>query len=539
MRPGPSRPGWAFVALLASLASGCTIPIALSPPTATPAAESVPPVQASIAQPVQPAPEPAPVVAAPVGDLWQRVQEGLALERPRKPDVAREIAWLSRHPRYLERISGNARPLLHHVMEHVERRGMPVEVALLPIIESGYQPGVYSPNRAAGIWQFIPGTGRRYGLRQDHWYDGRRDLVASTAAALDYLGALHERFGDWHLAFAAYNCGELTIERARSRNRHRGRPTDFWSLDLPKETRIFLPRLLAVAEVISDPARYGQRLQAIPDAPYFVGVEVAGRVALRDVARLAGVPHEEIAVLNAAHLRGVTAPGGPHRLLVPVAHAEPLRVALAASPPPSSHPERHHRIADGETLGGIAARYGTSVEALRAANGLRGNAIRAGRDLVIPGETSNPPALAAAGRAADQPGPAASKTGAVHVVGPGDSLWEIARMHDLRVGELAAWNGLHRGSVLHLGQRLKLHPPADPGPALAAQLSPAAPEGDRRQLSYRVRSGDSLWKIARQFDVRVEDLLRWNNLPRRAKLQPGQELLIFVLAGNPDDRQPA
>ncbi|MCC7413064.1 MAG: LysM peptidoglycan-binding domain-containing protein [Gammaproteobacteria bacterium] len=467
-----------------------------------------------------------PDTEATPADVWARIRAGLRLRQIAHPDVERELRWFQDNPDFLTRVSQRARPILFHIVQEVERRDMPMEVALLPVVESAYQVKAYSPGHASGIWQFIESTGRRFGLQQDWWYDGRRDIVASTRAALDYLQILHRRFGDWELALAAYNCGELTVERARARSRRQGRGEGFWSLQLPAETRAYLPRLLAVAAVVGEPQRYGQALESIPDEAYFAVVDAGSQIELSAAARLARLSAEEFEALNPGYLRGATGPTGPSALLVPRAQAGEFQIALAALPREARIRWRKHPIREGETLGQIAARYGTSVSALQKANRLRGTTIRAGRDLIIPGVTgSSPPASSAGG------GPAqVAATTRTHVVRTGDTLWDIARRHGVGVDDLAAWNKLDRLAMLRPGQRLAV---AAPQLAQARRADDDAEQaGDAEHVRYKVRSGDSLWTIARHFDVRVEDLRRWNKLPRRSLLQPGQELRIFVAAND-------
>ena len=221
-------------------------------------------------------------------DLWARIRSGFRLPSPDNPAVDAEVDWFVRNQGFIERTINRAQPYLYHIVEQVEARDVPSEIALLPVVESAFQPFAYSPARAAGIWQFIPETGRRFGLRQSWWYDGRRDVIASTRAALDYLTALQEQFGgDWLLAIAAYNCGEGNVARAIQENQRRGLPTDFWSLPLPDETRSYVPRLLAFSRVVSDPGAYGLQLASIPNAPYITRVSIDGPIDLNVAAGVA------------------------------------------------------------------------------------------------------------------------------------------------------------------------------------------------------------------------------------------------------------
>lgn len=267
-------------------------------------------------------------------DLWERIRNGMGLPKPDRTEITSEIEWFSLKQAYFDVVADRARPYLHHIVEEVERRDMPLEIALLPIIESAYQPTAYSPKGAAGIWQFIPGTGKRFGLKENAWYDGRRDVMASTEAALDYLNILHERFdGDWLLAIAAYNCGEGAVENAIERNRRLGRSTDFWSLDLPGETQVYVPKLLAISSIVADPSEYQLTLNPIPNRPYLKEVHTGGQISLDKAAALANMTVAELRSLNPGLKGSTTDPAGPHKLVLPIHKAEKFQQRLASLSP--------------------------------------------------------------------------------------------------------------------------------------------------------------------------------------------------------------
>jgi membrane-bound lytic murein transglycosylase D len=263
-------------------------------------------------------------------DLWERVRRGRRLGVAHHPRVDRAVAALKRNPQYLTDLSRRARPYLHMIVHEIERRGLPAELALLPEVESRYNPRAISPVSATGMWQFMPYTGEEMGLKQNGWYDGRNDILASTRGALAYLQQLRaELGGDWALALAAYNCGPRRVASAQERNRRRGKPTDFWSLDLPAETEAYVPKLLAVAELVKEPARYGQRLPVIPNRPALEVVSSSAQIDLAQAARISGVSLRTLRDLNPGLKRGKTVPGGPHQVLVPVEAAPRLRRAIA------------------------------------------------------------------------------------------------------------------------------------------------------------------------------------------------------------------
>ena len=468
-----------------------------------------------------PAPLPPPhldVDAAGERDAWARIREKMDLPLAADKRVGRALAWYRRNPDYLRRLTLRARPYLAYIAREVEKRDLPMEFALLPVVESAFRVRAYSRVGASGLWQFMPSTGRRYGLRQNWWYDGRRDVVESTRAALDYLTTLLEEFGDDPLlAVAAYNWGEGNVRRAMARNRARGKPTDVWSLRLPRETQTHVSRLVAIAEIVERPEEHGVVLESIPDRVHFRQVPTGGQVNLAFAARLAGVTLDELRRLNPGFKRAVTAPGGPHRLQLPSDAADRFAANLADLSAERNGRWARHAIVRGDTLGAIAGRYGTSVRALKDANGLRSDRIIAGSHLMIPvalGDRDASRFTATMGaRAENAVAEGPPKT--IHLVRSGDSLWRIANRHGVDMRQLAAWNDLSIETILHPGQKLHLIPAAY-----------ASPESGPERIRYRVKRGDSLWEISRQFGVSVASLLRWNRLSRNETLMPGQELFV-------------
>jgi membrane-bound lytic murein transglycosylase D len=394
-------------------------------------------------------------------DLWERIRAGFALPPIHNATVERYEKWYAERPEYVAAMTQRAGRYLYYIVERVEARGMPTEIALLPAIESAYKPRAYSRARAAGLWQFIPSTGRLYGLKQNWWYDGRRDVVEATDAALDYLEKLHEQFnGDWHLALAAYNAGERRIERSIQRNERNGKDTDYLSLhSLKRETRHYVPKLMAVVNIVRDPAHYGLKLTSIPNRPYFDVAEIDGQVDLGVVADVSGVSVRELHSLNAGFRRWATDPQGPHRLLVPHGDRESITTALANLPASKRVQYGHYSVRRGDTLGGIARRHGLSVAALRSTNKIRGSLIRAGQDLLIPLSSRRITSARLARATASASGTAASSNGKrqlVHRVRAGDTLYAIARRYNVYVHQIASWNNLKVNSVLRLGQKLKI-----------------------------------------------------------------------------------
>src|SRR5690606_34930740 len=295
----------------------------------------------------------------PVGNLLDRVRAGLALGKHYHSRIDKEADWFVRNPEYIERVFSRAAPYLHYIVEEVERRGLPQELALLPVIESAFQPFAYSSARAMGLWQFIPTTGTRFNLKQDRWYDGRRDVVAATHAALDYLTYLRDHFdGDWLHAIAAYNTGEGNVGRAIRRNRAEKKRTDFWNLRLAAETRGYVPRLLAMAAIVAEPEKYGLSIEGIPDKAYFEEVETGGQISIEVAAELAGITTEQMYDLNPAYHRWATDPTGRHRLLVPAESAATFRESLLQLTPDQRLRVERYTVREGDTVTGIASQFG-------------------------------------------------------------------------------------------------------------------------------------------------------------------------------------
>jgi len=318
-------------------------------------------------------------------DLFQRMRSGFALPQVENPSVRREIEWFEGHSGYLDRTFNRGRRYLHHIVETLEGRNMPRELALLPVIESAFDPFARSRCLASGLWQFIPETGRRYGLEQDWWRDDRRDVLEATRAAFDHLEELHEEFaGDWLLALAAYNAGAVSVKRAVERNQRSGRPIDFFALDLPAETRSYVPKLLAIARLVAQPEACGVAIPSIPNAPYFVRVDIEDQIDLGRLADRAKISREELRALNPAFNRWVTAPGGPHRLLVPARAKAQVESVIATLPPNERLRLLHHRVRRGDTLAAIARQHGIALETLRAMNRVRGSLVHPGQDLLVP-----------------------------------------------------------------------------------------------------------------------------------------------------------
>ena len=469
-----------------------------------------------------------PVAAAnpaPSTDLLDRLRLGFKLPAIVNRRVESELSWFVRHPDYLNRVFTRAQRYLPHITDEIEARGLPLDLALLPIVESAYDPFAYSHGRAAGLWQIIPGTAKRFGIRQNWWYDGRRDVVDSTRGALDYLSYLYELMdGDWLLAIASYNSGEGNVLKSVKRNKARSEPTDFWSLSLSKETSAYVPRLIALVTIVKNPAVFGLTLPEMIYEPQFAVADVGGQLDLALAAELAGLDLDTLYAYNPGYNRWATDPAGPHRLQLPIDVYEPFVEALASVPENERVRWQRHKIKNGETISEIAEQYHTTLASIRSANGIRGNTIRAGQHLMIPVATKPLTAYSQSADARREKKQNTQRSGnrVDHIVAPGESFWSIGRRFGVGMRELAAWNGMAPRDTLSIGQKLVVWTSqAVPGKAVASN-------GTTRKLNYTVRSGDSLYLIANRFRITVNDLVRWNKIDKNKILRPGQKLTMYV-----------
>ncbi len=451
--------------------------------------------------------------------LWSVIRAGYRLPEPDNRRVRVERDWFADHPSYLARATARADRYLYFIVQEARKRHMPLELTLLPVVESAFDPFAYSHGQAAGPWQFIPSTGKYFGLQQNWWYDGRRDIVRSTRAALDYLQKLAQRFdGDWLLALAAYNAGGGTVSRAQRANAKRGKPTDFWHLDLPDETTAYVPKLLAVAEIVKDPQRYGVTLHPIADQPYFKIVDVGSQIDLAQAAKLAGISMRELYLLNPAYNRWATAPHGPHTLLVPADDALRFKEGLAALPVDQRVRWRRYQIQRGDSLIAIARDYHTTPAVLRSINHISSNRIIAGHTLLIPSPAASNNELAVASSSTNR------RQRVNYQVSSGDTLWSIAHQHQVTVSALAKWNHMSPKQTLKIGQTLAIW-----RDTTAPASSQASARKMIRKVHYSVRRGDSLYAIADRFNVSVGQIRDWNDsIDDNQYLQPGDALTLYV-----------
>lgn len=443
-----------------------------------------------------PAPPPKP-------DLWRDMRADMALElHLDHPRVQQELKWLKRHPTYLKRLQPRLQNYLPYLYSQTQLHSLPAELALLPIVESALDTFAFSHGGAAGPWQFVSGTARQYGLDINDWYDGRRDVVASTDAALRYLTYLNKRFDDWYLALAGYNAGQGNVSRAQRKNPGAG----FFDLRLPTETQAYVPRLLALSAIIKHPEQYGITLPEVVPRTTFHSLNTHSQFQLTKLSEALDLEMDEIYRWNPSLNQWATPPKGPHRLIVP-AHvdAQLAQQKIDAIPAQQRVDWREIRVKNGDTLSQIARRHGTDVTSLRLANNLSGSTIRAGKKLLIPKHA-----------AALKTTPRGAKGDLDYVVAAGDSLWTIARKHNVNMTKLMRNNHLGPKDTLAVGKTLRI---------------PGVSTGKRkvtRKVHYKVRNGDSLAKIAGKFNVSIGQIANWNKLDTARYLQPGQPLQLYV-----------
>ncbi len=447
--------------------------------------------------------------------LWARVTERFEFaECPADSRSEQWARWYAGHDDYMQRVLDRARPWLYDIAGELERRQLPGELALLPIVESAYDPFAYSHGRAAGTWQFLSSTARERGIEINDFYDGRRDVWAATRGALDYLEYLYNKFGDWNLALAAYNGGQGRVHRAVERNRRRGQATEWHALGLPQETLGYVPKLNGLGCLFQDPARFEFEIPVWDNRPRITRIELQGPVDIVALSAAADLDIVELVAINPGLNGHLTPPGGPHHLMVPAGRADRIRGLLEELDAEDMIVWREIRVRPGDTLSQLARRHNTTTRQLREANGLSGSFLRAGQTLRLADNGRTPEDSPHADRYAQlerlQQRLLPTKR-FQHQVRPGESLWVIARRYGVGVDDLKRWNGLGGNDLIRPGDRILVN---------------MSRPGASRTRDYTVRRGDSLWTIARRHDISVRELMQWNGLNEGAILRPGQTLTI-------------
>lgn len=451
-------------------------------------------------------------------DLWQEVRANMGNEvNQNNPRIDYYVRWFSKHPIYFEKLMARAQPYLYYIMQEVNKRHMPSEFALVPVVESAFDPFAYSNGLAAGLWQITPSTGKYYEVKQDWWFDGRRDVVTATDFALNYFQQLHKEFNSWELALAAYNAGNGTVGKAIRNNLNRKQSISYWDLHLPRQTENYVPKLLAVAKIIQNPSAYHIKLKPIPNRPFFTSVNVGSQIDLKRASELSGISLKELRQLNPGYNRWATDPSGPYKLLIPVANTAHFKKNLENLPQSERISWQRYTAHSKDTLDTIAKTFNTSAAVIKKVNHLENNTIYVGEPLLIPQPVDDRTVMSHAQKAlalAQAKNIISDKQGRIrhtYTIKSGDTLSLIAIQHNLALKQVLTWNHLTNRSTIHPGQKLLLWIGQD----------------NLIRSAYSVKSGDSLWSIAKHFHTSIDQLLEWNNLGSDATLRPKQKLTVW------------
>lgn len=452
-------------------------------------------------------------VAQNVPDVWDVLRGEFTLSHEvARPEVQEQIRWLVAHPSYLHKVSRQSEPYIYHILAEIKKRKLPGELALLPMIESAYDPFAYSGAGAAGLWQLMPRTGSDLGLKQDWWFDGRRSIGSSTDAALNYLLHLNKFFsGNWILAIAAYDSGEGTMARAIKSVTRPGRPVDFWNLPIPRETKVYVPRFLALAEIINNPDRYRVSLPSIPYLPYFEEVNIGSQIDLNHAAKLAGISYKELIKLNPGFNRWTTAPYKPFRLLIPTEKVERFNLNLANFPEEKRVSWTKHQVKQGDSLGNIATRYHTTVNLIKQLNQLTTNSLRPNQSILIP-SSKNTTVVAKQETVVLSPAIHLStpkNRRIIHIVQNDDTFEKIQKTYDVSARAIQSWNKLPGNPSLRPGQQLVIWRKV------------------KQPVQYIVKPGDSLSMIAKLHQTKMNSIMDLNpGLDKNKPLRMGQKIWI-------------
>ncbi len=470
-------------------------------------------------------------------NIWELLSSEFTLPHyEENPQVQEQIRWFLNNRDFLNRSAARAAPYLYYISQQVRKRHLPAEIVLLPMIESAYNPFVYSSVGAGGIWQMMPDTATGYGVKQNWWYDGRRDVIASTKAALDYLVYLGGFFdGNWLLAIAAYNTGEGNVLAAIRKNVRDGRNTDFWSLPVAQQTKDYVPRLLALACIITNANKYNIEFPSVSNAPYLAQVDIGGQIDLKHAAYLAGLSLKELKQLNPGYNHTTTDPGGPFKLVLPIQNVKQFTENLMWSSPTNERVRwSQYKVKPGDTLLAIAKKYKTTSTIIQRMNSLSSNAVKPGSHIIVPERKAEiyrdivasekvyarfspkrkkqpaaPELVIKNGKYELKPGDT------LYMVRRGDNLDKIASKFHISTKTLMMANNLKSLRSLSVGTQL---------------IIPTHRKKEEYQLSpgdtiYMVRNGDSMDRIANKFNTTVPAIRVANLLPNNS-IRPGDRLII-------------
>lgn len=443
--------------------------------------------------------------------VWDEMRDQFHLANTYLDRYETYLRFFRENPNYLERMSKRSKPYLHFILSEVQKRDMPYEIALLPIIESGFRPSARSHQSAVGLWQFIPSTAHLYGLERNWWYDGRQDTIKSTKAALDYLQKLYRlNNNDWLLALASYNAGIGNVYKAVKKFKQRHKQSDnpdYWDIQkyLPIETQNYIPQLLAVSHAINHADSFNIALEPVKNRPYFAEVELKKQISLSTAAKLSNTPEADLSRLNAGFLVPTTPPNGPFNILLPYDKVAAFEQALSTNSELFDIQWIRHKIKTGDSLGVIAEQYKTTRKAIKKLNGMKNSQIRAGKTLLIPVPTHYADAFRSTKQTPRYSGPKK-----IHTVQPGQSIWSIARYYNISTRTLCHWNNIGVRTPLRKGQQLEIR------------------SGKYAfSIKHRLNKGESLWHVAQKYNVTTHELIRWNSVKKSKTLQPGTLLTVW------------
>ncbi len=462
-------------------------------------------------------------------DLWRSIANQQELKVDINGRIQNHIDWISQRPKYLSEISNRAEPFLYLVVSEVQKENMPIEIALLPIVESDYYPFSYSHGTATGIWQFIPSTGKMYGLNEDWWHEDRRDVLASTRAAVRYLKDLNHMFdGDWLLSIAAYNAGPGRVQRAIEKNLQQGKAVDYWSLDLPKETEKYVPKLLAIGRVIKNPERYNQKLLKIKNKPYLEAVELDSQFDLALIAQWTDLSIEEIYSMNPGLKRWATPEDLPYTILLPVNVVKGFKENVSNKKNRPKVSWTRYKVKEGDSLSVIAQNHKTTINQIQSINGLTGDVIRANSYLIVPlaRESEDYYSLSETQREISRLNINKNSDKLIYQVVPGDSLWKIAVNFNVNVNDIVRWNQIVPTDPLMIGKELVILIDDKVQTDLAKITNTGI--DINKKIVYTVKTGDNLSLIAQRYKVKVSQIRDWNDLNEKDILQPGDKLTITI-----------
>ena len=443
-------------------------------------------------------------------DIWERIRRELTIKIPDDQIAATSIyrERLYKNQSAVNRISKSGQRYLFHTLSRAQELDLPVELALLPFVESEFDPYAKSVDGATGIWQFMPATGKEWGLKSNWWYDGKKDVLASTEAALKFLSYLHQKFDeDWLLAMAAYNTGPSRVNRAIRKNKMQDKGIRFWDLDLPKETTAYVPKLLVLCELINNPKSFEVNLPSIANRPYFQRVKIPGQLDLMQAADLAGLKPETIYELNPGFNQWATDPSGPHYLLLPIGVSDRFITQLESLDENDLVRWDRYKIRRGDSLSRIASRYKIEVAVLKEINGMNDDLIIAGKEIMGPRGSAW----------ADKQSPREQ----LYIVLKGDTLWNISRKFKVSIVDLVLWNELNLEKPLQINQEIKIF-------SRYERIRQDLPSRELRTMLYPVKSGDTISRIASKFEISPQKIQEWNEIEDVSKIFPGQVLKLFL-----------